>query len=136
MQKTTNLKGQIALTKVELRALELGYVPSKPIFDTRYDLILDDKKSLKRVQVKYANGIMTNSDGSIRVKLEYKNRHNRIYVYNDNEIDGLIVYIPKIDRLCLLPPNVYIGRRYLCVRIKPSKNNQKKGVLFADDYLW
>lgn len=41
---TTNAKGQLALTKAELRALELGMIPSRPIFDTRYDLILDDHK--------------------------------------------------------------------------------------------
>ena len=136
MYKTTNIKGQLALTKTELRALEYGYVPSKPIFDARYDLILDINGSLSRIQVKYADGKMINSDGSIRVKLEYKDRKKRIYTYQKNEIDGLVVYIPKLDKLCLFPPNIYENKKFLCIRISRAKNNQKKGVLFATDYFW
>jgi hypothetical protein len=136
MKMTTNVKGQIALTKTELRAIELGFVPSKPIFDTRYDLILDDFKKLTRIQVKYADGKMTNSEGSVRVKLEYKNRTNHVYTYQKSEVDGLVVYIPRIDKLCFFRPNIFIGKRYLCIRIKPSKNNQKKGILTAKKYIW
>lgn len=124
------------MSKTELRAIELGFIPSKPIFDTRYDLILDDSKKLMKIQVKYADGKMSNSDGSVRVKLEYNDRKRNVYTYQKGEIDGLIVYIPKIDRLCFLPQDIYIGKRNLCIRIKPSKNHQSKGVLFAKDYLW
>lgn len=59
MKVTSNVKGQLAIIKAELRALELGYVPSKPIFNSRYDLVIDDYTSLKRVQVKYANNPRT-----------------------------------------------------------------------------
>ena len=136
MRVTSNVKGQIALSKTELRALELGYIPSKPIFDTRYDLILDNLKSLMRVQVKYADGKMSNSNGSVRVKLEYKDRKSNIYTYQKEEVDGLIVYLPKVDKLCLFPPKVFIGKKFLCIRIEVSKNNQKKGILFAKEYYW
>jgi len=136
MKLTSNVKGQLALSKTELRAIELGFMPSKPIFDTRYDLILDDLKTLKRIQVKYADGKMSNSDGSVRVTLEYKDRKQHLYTYQKEEIDGLVVYIPKIDKLCFFPPEVYVGKSYLCIRIRPSKNNQKKGILTAEEYLW
>ena len=136
MKVTSNVKGQLALSKTELRALELGYIPSKPIFDTRYDLILDDSKTLKRVQVKYADGKMSNSYGSVRVKLEYKDRKSNIYTYQKKEVDGLIVYLPKIDKLCFFPTKVFVGKKYLCIRVEPSKNNQKKGILFASEYFW
>lgn len=133
---TTNRKGQLAVSKAELRAIELGFIPSRPLFDSRYDLIVDDSKSLKRLQIKYADGKMSNSDGSVRVKLEYRDRTNHVYTYQEDEIDGLIVYLPKIDRLCLFPKNVYVGKRNLCIRIQPSKNNQVKGVLAAEKYYW
>ncbi len=136
MRVTSNVKGQLALSKTELRALELGYIPSKPIFDTRYDLILDDSKSLKRIQVKYADGKMSNSNGSVRVKLEYKDRKRNIYTYQKEEVDGLIVYLPKIDKLCFFPPKVFVGKKYLCIRVKRSINNQEKGILFANKYYW
>jgi hypothetical protein len=136
MDITTNLKGQIAASKTELRALELGYIPSKPIFDTRYDLILDNLTDLLRIQIKYADGKITNSGGSIRVKLEYQDRRKNSYTYKQEEIDGLIVYFPRLDRLCFFPPEVYVGKKSLCIRVEPSKNNQAKGILFARDYYW
>lgn len=136
MKVTTNLKGQLALAKAEIRALELGFIPSKPMFDTRYNLILDGKNELKRIQVKYANGKPTNTNGSVVVKLSYQNRKNDVYTYQKEEVDGLIVYIPKIDKLCFLPPKLFINKRNICIRIKKTRNNQKKGIIFADDYIW
>ena len=133
---TTNTKGQIAASKAELRALELGYIPSKPIFDTRYDLILDNHEHLLRVQIKYADGKLTNSEGSVAVKLAYENRTKQIYTYQENEVDGLIVYIPKIDKLCFFPPKVFLGKYRIHIRYAKSKNNQKKGIINAEDYLW
>ena len=136
MKITSNVKGQLAVSKAELRAFELGYIPCRPLFDWRYDLIIDDFKSLKRIQVKYADGRLSHSVGSVRVKLEYKDRTNHIYTYNKGEIDGLIVYIPKIDKLCFFPPEIFIGKRDLCVRISPPKNHQKTNILYADKYYW
>lgn len=136
MKTTSNLKGHLAVSKTELRALELGYIPSRPTFDTRYDLILDDSKCLKRIQIKYADGKMSNSDGSVRLKLEYKDRRSNLYTYQKGEVDGLIVYLPKVNKLCFFPPEVFVGKKFLCIRISASKNNQKKRVLFADKFYW
>lgn len=136
MDITSNMKGQLATSKVELRALELGYIPSRPILDTRYDLILDNHKKLMRVQVKYADGKPSASTGAVIVKLAYENRKKTIYTYSKSEIDGLLVYIPKTDKICLLPPKVFEGKRNLCIRIEKSRNNQKKGVLLAEDFYW
>jgi hypothetical protein len=136
MPLTTNVKGQLALTKAELRSLELGFIASKPVFDTRYDLILDDLKNLYRIQVKYANGKPSQSKGSVIVKLSYEDRSKNVYTYQRGEVDGLVVYLPKIDKLCFFKPELFIGKRNLCIRLKKPKNNQKKGVLFAEDYYW
>lgn len=136
MKVTTNVKGQLAISKTELRALELGYIPSRPVFDTRYDLILDNFKSLIRVQVKYADGTPSKSKGAVVVKLAYEDRSKKVYTYQESEVDGLIVYIPKIDKLCFLKPKVFVGKRNLNIRLEKSGNNQKKGVIFAEDYLW
>ena len=133
---TSNIKGQLAVSKTELRALELGFLPSRPLFDTRYDLIIDNHKSLIRVQIKYADGKSSNSTGVVVVKLEYIDRQKKSFTYNDNEVDALIVYIPKIDKLCYIPKELFIGKRKLSIRISKSKNNQKKGIIAAEDYYW
>lgn len=124
------------MSKTELRALELGFIPSKPIFDTRYDMILDNGIHLLRIQIKYADGKMSNSSGSIRVKLEYKDRKQNIYTYKQEEVDGLVVYLPRVDRLCFFPLEIFIGKKYLCVRVEPAKNNQNKKILLAEKYYW
>jgi hypothetical protein len=133
---TTNFKGQIAMSKAELRALELGYIPSRPLYDTRYDLLIDDFQKILRVQVKYADGKTLKSSGAVRVKLDYETRTRKVYTYQLNEVDALIVYIPKIDRLVYLPPEKFVGKRALNIRIEKSKNNQQSKILFAEDYFW
>lgn len=136
MKMTSNIKGQIAASKAELRALELGYITSKPTFDTRYDLILDDHKNLIRVQVKYADGKLSNSTGSAMVKLGYQDRKKNVFTYKAEEVDALIVYLPKVDKLCFFPCSVFVGKEKIHVRYEKSKNNQNKGILYAKDYYW
>ena len=136
MKITTNTKGQLAVSKAELRAFELGFLPSRPLFDARYDLIIDDGLRLSRLQVKYADGKPTNTSGSVIVKLEYEDRRKNTYTYQNSEVDALVVYIPKIDKLCFFPKPIFVKKRKLSIRIAKSKNNQKKGVIAAEDYYW
>ncbi|MEK7111780.1 MAG: group I intron-associated PD-(D/E)XK endonuclease, partial [Patescibacteria group bacterium] len=74
METTTNVKGQLAVSKAELRAFELGYLPCRPLYDSRYDLIIDMHGKLVRAQVKYANGKPSRTAGAVVVKLDYENR--------------------------------------------------------------
>lgn len=133
---TTNTKGQLAISMAELRAFELGYLPSRPLYDARYDLIIDKQGKLLRAQVKYADGKPTNTAGAVVVKLEYENRKKKFYTYQNREVDVLIVYIPKLNKLCYLPKKVFINKRKLSIRISKSKNNQKKGIIAAENYYW
>jgi len=133
---TTNVKGQLAVSKAELRAFELVYIPSRPLFDSRYDLIIDDFKTLMRVQIKYADGKPSHSQGAVVVKLDYENRQNKFHTYRKHEVDTLIVYIPKIDRLCFFPPKIFLGKRRLNVRLQKTKTNQTKRIIYAKDYFW
>jgi hypothetical protein len=135
--ETSNWKGQLATTKVQLRALELGYIPSIPNMDCRYDIIIDDGKKIWRVQVKYANGTPSHSSGSVIAKLAYETRQRRMtYTYKESEVDALVVYIPKIDKLCWFPCEVFVGKQVLCVRLEPSLNGQKSRIIQASDYFW
>ncbi len=126
----------MAVSKAEIRAFELGFVPSRPLYDARYDLVIDNGKKLIRAQVKYANSKPTNAEGAVVVKLEYQNRKKKTYTYQNSEVDVLIVYIPEIDKLCLFPSRVFVGKRKLSIRISKAKNNQKQRVIAAEDYYW
>lgn len=136
MRITTNTKGQLAVSKTELRAFELGYIPSRPLFDTRYDLIIDDAKSLKRIQVKYADGNPSHATGAVVVKLDYEDRKKNNRTYKEEEVDALVVYIPKIDKLCFFPQKLFLGKRKMNIRIENTKTNQIKRIIYARDYYW
>lgn len=133
---TSNVKGQLAVSKTEMRAFELGFVPSRPLYDCKYDLIVDKGSSLERVQVKYANGKSTNSQGNVIVKLDYEDRTKHHFTYQDSDVDSLVVYIPIIDKLCWIPKPLFVGKRKISIRLKNSKNNQSKKVIKAQDYFW
>lgn len=133
---TSNIKGQLAVSKAEMRAFELGYIPSRPLYDSRYDLIIDKNQILTRVQVKYGDGKSSNSQGAIVVKLDYENRKKNNFTYSSIEVDALVVYIPKIDKLCYFPLAIFEGKRKLTVRITEPKINMVKGIIFAKDYYW
>lgn len=133
---TTNIKGQLAVSKAELRAFELGYIPSRPLYDSRYDLIIDSHNKLIRIQVKYGDGKSSNSQGAIVVKLDYENRSKDHFEYKSSEVDALVVYIPKIDKLCYFPLEIFEGKRKLTIRLEKPKINLTKGIIFAKDYYW
>ena len=139
----TNLKGAIAEQKVVLRALEKGLIVSKPVVDCRYDLIIDNQGKLERAQVKYGNGTTRNSEGSISVSLTSWDHDGSGHrdakqsrTYTSEEVDCILVYLPKKDVVVRLSPKLFDGKKSLVLRYEASKNNQKKGVHLVEDLRW
>src|SRR5438067_4874099 len=107
---TTNRLGQIALLKVELRALEKGIVVSKPTIECRCDLVLDDGERLHRAQLKYAGSTgWTGHGGVVPVGLrKWRNLGRRVLpFYRAHEIDLLLVYVRKIDQVLCFGPDIF-----------------------------
>ena len=132
----TRQKGKLAETKVELRAIEKNIILSWPSIDVRYDCIMDNGTSLVKAQIKYADGRCSNATGSITVKLQTNYANSSSDGYSRDEIDVLLVYLPLLDKLILLPPEIWEGKKAIQVRYEPTKNNIKKGITMVDDYLW
>ena len=131
-----NEKGDMAIFKVCLIAAEKGYIVSKPLSESsRYDLVLDDGKKLLKTQVKFADGKLTNTDGSIRVSLE-KRYGDRSMTYTSDEIDVLLVYVSKVDKVCVFYPEHFVGKKNLHIRLVPTKNNQTKGCTMLENHVW
>lgn len=138
MLSNVTLKGLEAQLKAELRANELGYIVSKPTTECcRYDMIIDDGNSLKKIQVKYCDYIQNTSNGAVQLHLSKKsiNGVERPY-YTKDEVDAIVVYIKPIDKLCYLPIDIIENKKYISLRYKDSKNNQKKGIYNCSDYFW
>ena len=135
----TNDKGEIALLKVETRAAELGFVVLKlTTSHRRYDIVLDCGSKFCRVQVKWAGSRSVKAANSFLLDLRKVTRGGQRSkrFYSADEIDAVLVYLPSLDQIAWLGPEVFHGRETLTIRTAPAKNGQTKHCLMAADYLW
>lgn len=135
----TNRLGAYAVAKVLQRAIEKDVVVLTPAVECRYDLVLDDGLKLYRTQVKYAGGSSPkHCQGVVPLGLRKWRNDGRAVIpyYTTEEIDLLLVYVRKIDKILWFGPEVFDRRKNLFIRIEPTRNNQVKGCLMAADYVW
>jgi diacylglycerol kinase family enzyme len=103
----------------------------------RYDFILDDGVRLHRVQCKYA-GVERN--GIVRISLEKFSGGIKsaatARTYSAAEIDAVMVYVSNLEKILWLPPGIWEGKHAVQLRIKPATNNQRKGILPIEDFIW
>jgi hypothetical protein len=128
----------LAELQVRRRAMELGMIVSVPTdASARYDAILDDGSRLYRAQIKYCDR-SGGSDGAIQIELTSYHRSGKLSSagYTNGEIDVLLLYVPRLDKILWLGPEIFSGKHAIQIRLEPTKNGQMKGCLFAQDYLW
>lgn len=90
MDRTTQRKGDVALTRAIASFTELGYDVALPITESaEYDLIVDTPKGLFRVQVKYSS----NKWCDLR-KIHSNSKGYVVKSYSDTSYDWLYVYSP------------------------------------------
>jgi hypothetical protein len=130
---TTNQKGTLAEAKIAAVAAELGLGIARPLDDERYDLILDLRPALIRVQCKWATRI-----GDVVSARLYTNRRGREGLitrrYNPGEFDAFGLYCLDNDRCYLLPAQEFVVYRQIHLRLGPSLNNQALRIRWARDY--
>jgi hypothetical protein len=130
---TTNQKGLVAEAAVIKACAQLGVPISRPLADEPYDLILDLRSVLLRVQCKWAPG----DDDVIHVRCRRCRRgpdgliHGR---YEPHEIDAVAAYSPVTDHCYLLPHDLSVSRAGVELRLRPPKNNQSMGIRWASEY--
>ncbi len=131
---STVQKGELALVRVLLRALERGWVASRPTRDCRYDIVLDDGHQLYRVQVKYCARRAFNCQGAVNLDFTMGGRKNR--GYSTDEIDAVIAYVAPSDTLVWLEPKMFHGRKNIQLRYAPTLSGQKQRCLLVTDLAW
>ena len=134
MDWSTDQKGAIAESAIVHAAIKLGLSVSKPLTDgDRYDLIFDLCPRLIRVQCKWAT-----LAGDVAVIRCYSCRRTRDGLtkkgYSASEIDALAAYCVELDRCFYFPVTRLNGRTTLQLRLRPSRNNQRSGINWADDF--
>ncbi|MGZ4200724.1 MAG: group I intron-associated PD-(D/E)XK endonuclease [Thermoleophilaceae bacterium] len=104
--------------------------------DWDYDLIVCRHGALERVQAKY-----TESDGRV---IEVKcfsasltgGKVRSIKRYTASTVDWIAVYDATTQRCYYVSSSEFSeGKTYLHLRLAPPRNNQRRGIRFAEDYL-
>ena len=131
---STAQKGELAVLRVLHRALEKGWIASRPMRDCRYDLVLDDGQRLYRVQVKYAGRRASKCQGAVSLDFTKGGRRDRKYL--DHEIEAVIAYVAPADTLVWLGPEHFDRRRNVQLRYAPTRSGQKNGCLLVSDLAW
>jgi PD-(D/E)XK endonuclease len=130
---TTDQKGAIAEAAITHAAIELGIGVSRPIGDERYDLIFDLRPEIVRVQCKWATRY-----GDVVIVRCYSSRRTadgllRTF-YRPDEIDAFAAYCAELNRCDYLPIAALPASRQINLRVAPSRNSQKAGINWADEY--
>jgi hypothetical protein len=128
---TTDQKGAIA--EAAIAALKLGIEVYRPIAEGgRFDMILVVDGRLLRVQCKWAARY-----GEVVVVRCYSNRRARTglvrRLYSPDQIDAFAGYCLELDR-CFFMPIELVSTREVRLRLSPARNNQRRGIHWADDF--
>jgi hypothetical protein len=131
---TTDQKGSVAESAIVHAAIKLGIDVYMPRTDGgRYDLILGRGSKLVRVQCKW-----TPRHGDVVIVRCYSSRRTRNGItrrcYTSDEVDVIAAFCPEIDRCFLISPSQFDRRTQLFLRLNPSRNNQRAGINWADDF--
>jgi len=133
---TTDQKGAIAELAIAHAAAALGVGVFKPLTDgERYDLIFDLRPRLVRVQCKWASRrgdalvVRCRSCRRSRVGLVHRG-------YTSSEIDAIAAYSGEVNRCYFLPFEEFDSRSVVQLRLAPSRNNQRAGINWADEFAF
>jgi hypothetical protein len=132
----THLKGDTAEMIIATEAMKRGYKVSFPFgHDSSYDLIIDRNGALERVQVKST----TSTEDKITCQSRSAGRENGKLVhrnYTSAMIEWLAIYDER-ECMCYFVPAEDLGstgKDHVILRLQPTKNGQKKGIMWASDY--
>jgi PD-(D/E)XK endonuclease len=102
--------------------------------NTRYDLVIDDGRSLSKVQCK--TGRLRNGAVRWSVCSNYAHHRNPRVAQRDyqGEVDFFGVYCPETEGVHLVPIAELPVRRKGTLRVEPAKNSQRKFIRPASEY--
>ena len=135
--KNTSKQDEITESIILAKLVQLGYECLIPWgHDHRYDIGIDDDGKLVRIQCKTARYIEVRECIEFNTAITYARVGGKPHIRKgyQGEIDYFGVYSPNTEKVYLVPvDDVPIGSKGL-LRLHATKNNQQKGVKWAQDY--
>jgi prevent-host-death family protein len=130
----SNRIGAIAETAIAAEATRLGFEVYRPVVDGgRCDFIFIVGHRLIRVQCKSApmrgDVIVVRAMTSRRAPEGFRRT-----VYTSDEVDVIAAYAPELERCFAVPIYEFGASGSLYLRSVPTRNGQRAGLHFADDY--
>lgn len=123
-------KGDIAELSVAAKFIEEGWQILFPFGENhRYDLVVEKENKFLRVQIKY----VTPKNGALEINCRSSNNWSVIH-YSPKDIDIIAAY-NSIDKQIYFIPVKEINYSSLKLRLENSKNNQKKYIRYAKNYI-
>ena len=120
---------ELAVTK---SLIENNCVPSVPIVEARYDLVVEVNNKLVKIQVKTAT--IAADESAISIRLYSSNTNTKRTVDKNYLEDGIDYFATHYKGTSYLIPIEECGVREKKLRLKPTLNGQIKGISFAKDY--
>ncbi len=123
-------KGDMAELIIAAKFVEDGWRVLFPFGENhRYDLVAEKENKFLRVQVKY----VTPKNGALEINCRSSNNWSVIH-YSQKDIDIIAVY-NSIDKQIYFISVKEINFSSLKLRLEDPKNNQKKYIRYAKDYI-
>lgn len=128
--------GELSQAYIIAKLIEVGYNVLIPYGDSiRYDLMIEDENGrFWRVQCK--TGWMDKAKSVIKFATasSYNSTmKNKVWRHYRGQCEYFAVYCPETRGVYLLPVD-QVGLTQAMLRLKPTENNQEKGVRWAEDY--
>lgn len=134
----TYKKGELSHLKVEIRALEKDFIVCYPKVEARFDMILvSSEGKCYRCQIKYLDQENRASQNSLYLDLRKETRNNgKKKTYSLEEIDVVLAYVPRIEKIIWVGPELFHNTQSITFRLRPPKNNQKSKIRMINDFIW
>ncbi len=124
---STKVVGNVSEAKVLAALLEVGYDVLLPFgAHPRYDMVVDREGEFYRIQCKTGrlkqNGCI---DSSV---------WGSAGCYTKEDVEFVAIYCPEVDEVFLVPIGDVTPSGAMNLRVGPTGNGQKKGIMWAKDY--
>ena len=130
-------KGNLGEIAVAHEFMKWGCTVSFPFGDNaRYDLVIDDGKALKRVQVKYTDCKSENNSWVCRCVSSKNHTTNKKLDKYTNDVDIMAYYISELDICIMFTIDEIKDKSVICIREDYPNSGQKKGIVLIKDHTF